>query len=333
MHRCNFLILAIVLAMANADWAAYKAKHNKRYHPSVESHRNANYLATDGKITSHNARAAAGLESFTMEHNEFSDLNDTEKANLLGHTSNKNNQKLTAVESVELPLDRITLPASYDLRTSKCLPAIKSQGQCGDCYTFSATTPIEYQYCLKNGNVPVVFSEQQLTDCTYTGYDGCQGGNFYDVWSYLMINPNGLETTANYPWKAATKSGTCAFSTAKVPQAKVMSYTVVAKNATQMQAALVTYGPISVSLWANVSNIYNYKSGVYNIAGCYNDGYTTNHATSIVGYGVDSATNTPYWVMRNSWGTGWGISGYALWKRGVNMCNIESRPAYPNLML
>ena len=50
-----------------------------------------------------------------------------------------------------------------------------------------------------------VRSEQQLTDCTYTGYDGCQGGNFYDVWSYLMISPNGLETTANYPWKAATK--------------------------------------------------------------------------------------------------------------------------------
>ena len=58
------------------------------------------------------------------------------------------------------------------------------------------------------------------------------------------------------------QSGTCAFSTAKVPQAKVMSYTVVAKNATQMQAALVTYGPISVSLWANVSNIYNYKYSV-----------------------------------------------------------------------
>jgi len=30
------------------------------------------------------------------------------------------------------------------------------------------------------------------------------------------------------------------------------------------------------------------------------------HAISIVGYGIDAATKTPYWLIRNSWGTHWG---------------------------
>ena len=45
-------------------------------------------------------------------------------------------------------------------------------------------------------------SEQQLTDCTYTGWDGCEGGAYEDCWDYLSTT--GLETNASYPWRAAT---------------------------------------------------------------------------------------------------------------------------------
>lgn len=31
-------------------------------------------------------------------------------------------------------------------------------------------------------------------------------------------------------------------------------------------------------------------------------------------------------VIRNSWGTGWGVSGYVLFKRGVNLCTVEDLP-------
>jgi C1A family cysteine protease len=75
------------------------------------------------------------------------------------------------------------------------------------------------------------------------------------------------------------------------------------------------------------------RSGVYSDPACIVDNkYDINHAVVIVGYGTTTATSTdpatPYWIVRNSWSNGWGLSGYFFMKRGVNMCNIESWTAY-----
>lgn len=79
------------------------------------------------------------------------------------------------------------------------------------------------------------------------------------------------------------------------------------------------------------------RSGVYSDSACIvSDMNQIDHAITIVGYGATTATTTspsvPYWIVRNSWGTGWGISGYFLIKRGVNMCNIEAWTAYVSVV-
>ena len=64
-----------------------------------------------------------------------------------------------------------------------------------------------------------------------------------------------------------------------------------------------------------------YGSGVYKSCGC--QGKTigvnsVNHAVLLTGYGYDGQD---HWQIKNSWGTGWGMDGYMILKKG-NMCSV-----------
>merc|ERR1712179_481753 len=50
--------------------------------------------------------------------------------------------------------------------------------------------------------------------------------------------------------------------------------------------------------------------------------YNLNHAVTVVGYGHESGKD--YWLVKNSWGTWFGESGYIKIKRGTGHCGIGS---------
>lgn len=77
-------------------------------------------------------------------------------------------------------------------------------------------------------------------------------------------------------------------------------------------------GPIACGI-AVPEALENYTGGIF--VDDTND-TSISHDISVVGFGVEDGTK--YWVIRNSWGTHWGESGFFRLIRGVNNLAIES---------
>lgn len=73
----------------------------------------------------------------------------------------------------------------------------------------------------------------------------------------------------------------------------------------QLKAA-IAQGVVSVTVDADSTQFRNYKSGVVTSEEC---GTVLDHAIAAVGYGT-TEDGIDYYLVRNSWGTGWGDQGY-----------------------
>ena len=98
-----------------------------------------------------------------------------------------------------------------------------------------------------------------------------------------------------------------------------------------MQA--VALQPVTVAVAASSNVFVYYKSGIISSTSC---GSYTNHGVTIVGYGNDATLKMDYWLVKNSWGTWWGESGYFRVLRtnstsSSGICAILTNPNYPVL--
>ncbi|KAF8391247.1 hypothetical protein HHK36_023549 [Tetracentron sinense] len=86
--------------------------------------------------------------------------------------------------------------------------------------------------------------------------------------------------------------------------------------------------PVSVAIDASGSDFQFYSSGVFT-GEC---GTSLDHGVTAVGYGT-SADGTKYWLVKNSWGTEWGVDGYIMMQRDVDasegLCGIAMEASYP----
>jgi len=216
-----------------------------------------------------------------------------------------------------------------DWRNQSIITAVKDQGACGSCWTFGTTETIESFYALAHGvgNLTVL-SEQEILDCTPNpndcgGTGGCGGGT-PELAMAQLIHLGGQTSEKLYPYKSGGgQDFKCHFSNqTTAPVAVLKSFVVLPSNQYMpILTAVATLGPMTVNV--DASAWMSYEVGVFN--GCNQKNPDIDHVVQLVGYGVDGSDL--YWLVRNSWGAGWGEGGYIkLYRSSTPDCGVDKNP-------
>mmetsp|Transcript_28671 Transcript_28671/g.51047 ORF Transcript_28671/g.51047 Transcript_28671/m.51047 type:complete len:361 (-) Transcript_28671:34-1116(-) len=271
-------------------------------------------------IKAHNEQG----HSYTLAINQFGDMTNEEfQAQVLSTFNPESRERRFA--TIE---ENLALPSSVDWRNKSAVTAVKNQGNCGSCWAFSATGAIEGITAIKVGNLTSL-SEQQLIDCSDGKWDndGCDGGVMDYAFEYVIAK-GGIESTNTYPYLA--KESILCSANKKDYVANITGYYDVKANSTDALLAAVAQQPVSVAVCA--SDWQFYYGGIYsNLTAS----TVPNHGVLAVGYGTQTSgkNSTDYWIVKNSWGTGWGNQGYIWINRNATspagIAGINGYASYP----
>ncbi|NLB84111.1 MAG: hypothetical protein GX791_07685, partial [Synergistaceae bacterium] len=218
------------------------------------------------------------------------------------------------------------LPSKYDLRDYSALTAVRDQDLYGTCWAFGALASLESTFKMREGE-NFDFSEWHLAYFAYVDekpdfpaftqstpqfgshpiFD--QGGNGWKA-AAILARWTGAVKEEDRPYKGA-------FPTPQDPVFKHLEnvwYLGGSFDGDTVKRALMSHGAVSVSMkWSNAyfNETYNsfYRPNIANDEG---------HCVTIIGRNDnfdrakfnDSAPENGAWLIKNSWGTAWGDSGF-----------------------
>ncbi|XP_036393804.1 cathepsin L1-like [Megalops cyprinoides] len=314
----------------DAAWEDWKSLHGKTYTEDSEGHRRMIWEENHRFIQQHNLEEAQGKHSYKLGMNHFGDLTQKEfQKMMLGFN-------LASTADTSLPVwngSVLQAPTEVDWSKKGYVTPVKNQGQCGSCWAFSSTGALEGQVFKKTGNL-ISLSEQHLVDCSRRyGNHGCNGGLMDRAFQYIKDN-GGIASEEGYPYTAQDNS--CKAQNVK-KVATCVGYTMLPRgDERSLRDAVASIGPVTVALDASRRSFQFYKSGIYYDPSCSKQ---INHAVLAVGYGeslyetnMNDLTRraTKFWLLKNSWGTGWGNQGYMrLAREYANLCGIANYSVYP----
>jgi C1A family cysteine protease len=198
------------------------------------------------------------------------------------------------------------LPEAFSWCDSGGCTPIKNQGSCGSCWAFGTVAPLECNIKLKD-HLTTDLSEQWLVSCNSDGWS-CSGGwwaHDYHQWKTDPCGGTGAVPEDAFPYVAYDAPCNCPYPHDYL----ITSWAFIGNDysvppVSNIKQAILDHGPVSVAVYAN-SAMQAYTGGIFN--GCASG--TINHAVALVGWDDNQGTNG-VWIMRNSWGSGWGESGY-----------------------
>ncbi|KAH7700039.1 cathepsin L-like proteinase, partial [Aphelenchoides avenae] len=214
---------------------------------------------------------------------------------------------------------RQAAPASIDYRANGWAPTVKDQAQCGACWAFTSCACVEAAY-LRHNAVSLDLAEQHLVDCTPAPNQGCGGGILPNTMDWIIANGVGYE--ASYPYTSGS-TGAKGICKTVSPVEKNVQYTNLGTTDAAILDWVANKGPVGFGFYVPQDFMY-YAGGVYE-TDCAQP-WAGGHAVTILGYTPD------YWIIKNSWGLGWGEEGYIYWARTSPICHLSMGGYLPQVV-
>jgi len=325
-------LMCICSALGHPDysdtWEQFKEKYSKTYESQEEEdYRTSVWEANVALISNHNLEAENGLHEYSLGENAYADMTSDE---IVTYMNGYNSQRKPPVEGrhIENSISLKDLPAAIDWRENNTVTPVKDQGHCGSCWAFSAVASLEGAHAIKTGKL-VSLSEQNLVDCDKVDH-GCFGGIMDNAFKFIKEN-GGIDTEASYNYTAKPGKA-CLFNKTDIGATLSSWVDIKHGNETDLQVAVATAGPVAVAIDAHLPTFHFYKKGIYHDKMC--SSIHLDHGVLAVGYGVkqpgEDGKAREYWIVKNSWGTSWGMEGYFnLKKNKHNACGVATDASYP----
>ena len=239
-------------------------------------------------------------------------------------------------------------PSSFDWRNfsgQNWMTPVKNQGSCGSCWAFSTVGVVEAVYNIgtNNPNLDLDLSEEYLVSDCLSG-NNCCGGWMSTALTFVRdagipdeacltyvdgssCTCSGGTCNAVPPYDCTYRgSGICSDATCSNRcsdwQTRLRTIDGVGGvSASQIKQSVVDNGPLTVAMGYG-SGYGGYWDG--DIYRCTNDS-GINHGVIIAGYNDTDG----YWIVKNSWGSGWNGNGY--FKVGYGECAVEQYAVYAYL--
>jgi len=222
-------------------------------------------------------------------------------------------------------------PPSFDWRTppngTNKVTSVKDQSTCGSCYAHAGIANVESKILIDTNTTPPGpnYSENNAKECDWRAknnwtdpfnytWGSCYGGNYYMLAS--LFSQKGIVRETDDPYVVANTAcnSSCPYnktlldwriiSTSSVPPPAVLKAYIQANGPVYTHLFV---GDNSTTSWKNEFAAYNGSYTLY-----YAPTYSPNHAVLIVGWDdtLNHTGGSGGWIVKNSWGAGWGAGGY-----------------------
>lgn len=226
------------------------------------------------------------------------------------------------------PMPKASLPSRFDWREHIGLPPVKDQAGCGSCWAFATVGVME---SLLKSRMALLedLSEQYLVSCNIHGWS-CSGGWFAHDYHEDLTPPGeptaGAVLETKFPYAARDLPCGSPHSHAY----RLAEWRYVGSWGTpsveEIKQAIYAHGPVAAAVAVGPA-FQAYRDGVFDKD---ESSVGINHAVVLVGWDDEyywNGSTHGVWILRNSWGTGWGKGGYMLIKYNTSLVGYAANYA------